>query len=183
MTSRPITMAKAAPHGPGEMVSSSLIGWNTSCHLYRMHTAHSKKVDTCIAPPIHVSGHGARHMQRPKVAPEAPGRGHHRARAARPRSSRRRPRATRRGSALAARARHADRARDRCQTRGTSRKRAAQRSKGGAVSRMRSLEHASARVQDAEEARRVAETHRIHCRGGYLGRHGHGRAPAARCEG
>ena len=62
MTSRPITMAKAAPHGPGEMVSSSLIGWNTSCHLYRMHTAHSKKVDTCIAPPIHVSGHGARHQ-------------------------------------------------------------------------------------------------------------------------
>ena len=48
VTRQPIPMAKAAPHGPGEIVSSSLIGWYTSVHLYRVRKAHSKKEDRSI---------------------------------------------------------------------------------------------------------------------------------------
>ena len=51
----PIPMAKAVLHGPGEIVSSSLVGWYTSLYLYRVHTAHSKKGDRSILSRIDLS--------------------------------------------------------------------------------------------------------------------------------
>ena len=82
-------------------------------------------------------------------APVAPEPGRQRARAARPRSSRRRPRATSRGSACAARALRADGARDRRRTRRVSRKRAAQRrERGGSARRTRSSTRVSKRGGD-----------------------------------
>ena len=48
VTRQPINMANAARHGPGEIVSSSLVGWYTSFHIYRVRKAHSKKEDRSI---------------------------------------------------------------------------------------------------------------------------------------
>ena len=56
-----IPMAKAAPHGPGEIVSLALIGWYTSFHLYRVRKAHSKKEDRSILWGIDLSLSQARH--------------------------------------------------------------------------------------------------------------------------
>ena len=61
VTRQPIPMAKAAPHGPGEIDSSSLIGWYTSFHLYRVRKAHSKKEDRSILWGIDLSLSQARH--------------------------------------------------------------------------------------------------------------------------
>ena len=55
-------MAKAAPCGPGEIVSSSLIGRYTSLNVYSVRTAHSKKVDRSIHQWIDLSTYGSRHL-------------------------------------------------------------------------------------------------------------------------
>ena len=55
-------MARAASHGPGEMVSWSLIGCYASLHVYSVHTAHSKKGDRSILWGIDLSPYGARQL-------------------------------------------------------------------------------------------------------------------------
>ena len=89
------------------------------------HTLHGTAASRAL--PTTYRTHGR--MQRPKVAPEAAPGGRHRARAARSRSSRRRPRAVSRGSACAARGVGLVRAQDGCQPRRILRKRAVQRRK------------------------------------------------------
>ena len=106
------------------------------------HTLHGTAESRAL--PTTYRTHGR--MQRPKVAPEAAPGGRHRARAARSRSSRRRPRAVSRRSTCAVRGVGLVRAQDGCQPRRISRKRAVQRRKWKRSAR-RTVENESVHAQ------------------------------------
>ena len=120
-----------------------------------------------------------RRKQQPKDAPVAPERGRQRTPPARPRSSRRWPLSTRRGSACAARRVRIDLAQDDGRTLRTSRTRAAQRSTEGAVSTVRSVEHGSAHAQGRDGA---AAGRGIRRERGWLEGARRGHSPTARRE-
>ena len=73
VTRQAITMTKAAPHGPGEIISSSLTGWYASLTLYLAHTKLRKKVNRSIVLSIDLLTSGARHMA--MLHPPPPDRG------------------------------------------------------------------------------------------------------------
>ena len=54
-------MAKATPHGPGEIDSTSLIGWYAFLYPLSVRTALRKKEDRSILQRIDLSLSGARH--------------------------------------------------------------------------------------------------------------------------
>ena len=59
-TCQPIPMAKATPHGPGEIDSTSLIGWYAFLYPLSVRTALRKKEDRSILQRIDLSLSGAR---------------------------------------------------------------------------------------------------------------------------
>ena len=124
------------------------------------HTLHGTAASRTL--PTTYRTHGR--MQRPTVAPESAWTGRRRAHAARPRPSQRRPRSTSRGSACAARGVGLDRALDHCQSRRTSRTRAAQR--GRERSHRIDRQH---RARKRERARSERGEERCACGGSTLG--------------